>query len=43
MDEQDVTVWIDSPEETEQMPDDVREVLEEMDSDALARGVRMAA
>jgi len=32
MDERDAMVWIDSPEEFEQMPDDVRKVLEEMDS-----------
>jgi hypothetical protein len=29
MDEQEATVWIDSPEEVEQMPDDVRKTLEE--------------
>jgi hypothetical protein len=43
MDEQEATVWIDSPEEVEQMPDEVRKVLEEMDSNALARDLRMAA
>ena len=39
MDEHEAMVWIDSPEEVEQMPEDVRNALEEMDSDALPMDV----
>jgi hypothetical protein len=39
MDEQEPSVWIDSPEEVEQMPDDVRSVLEEMERDVHRRTV----
>lgn len=35
MDKHEAMVWIDDPEECEQMPDEIAALLEEMDADAL--------
>ena len=43
MAEQEPSVWIHSPEEVEKMPDEVRNVLEEMDRDAPPHDVGLAA
>lgn len=43
MDEQELIVWIDSPEEVKRMPDEVRKMLEKMDSEAQEHDVGMAA